>query len=105
MAGLKNLQIKNHAGYILAIIILLAIAFFQCYRTTYDLHWAYDTDFSRDMAFIQNSLDGHFGKDPNYMGEYLWYNPLLFSIETAIVRISGLPINVVVTQAGAYLNI
>lgn len=105
MAGFKNLQIKKHSAYLAAIVILLAIAFFQCFRTTHDLHWAYDTDFSRDMAFIQNSLDGHFGKDPNYTGEYLWYNPLLFSIETAIVRISGLPINIVVTQGGAYLNI
>jgi len=105
MGKIKETQPGAGAGFIAACIALLLIAFFQCYKTTHDLHWAYDTDFDRDMAFIRNSLDGHFGQDPNYKGEYLWYNPLLFSIETVIVRISGLPINTIVTQSGIYLNL
>jgi hypothetical protein len=90
--------------FLLGILILLLMAFAQGYKTTHDLHWAYDMDFDRDMSFIQGNLDGHFGKDPNYLHEYLWYSPLLFSIESLIVRMTGLPANVVVTQAGVYLN-
>ncbi len=84
--------------------IMLAMAFYKCYQTTHDLNWAYDTDFDRDMAFIHGNLEGNFGKDPNYLGQWLWYNPLLFSIETVIVKVTGLPANVVVTRAGVYLN-
>src|ERR1700704_2737020 len=105
MTGLKNLEKKQRAGFIAASIALLALAFFQCYRITHDLHWAYDTDFDRDMAFIRNSLEGKYGKDPNYVGEYLWYNPLLFSIETFLVKITGLPINVLIVRAGIYFNV
>lgn len=105
MMELKKPGKEQRTGFIAASIALLALAFFQCYRITHDLHWAYDTDFDRDMAFIRNSLEGNYGKDPNYIGEYLWYNPLLFSIETFIVKTTGLPINVVIARAGIYFNI
>jgi len=85
--------------------VMLLIAFIQCFHTMHDLTWAYDTDFDRDISYVRTSLDGHFGQDPTYLGNYLWYNPLLFSIETAIVKITGLPINIVVTRAGVYLNL
>ncbi len=84
--------------------IMLCIACYKCYQTTHDLNWAYDTDFDRDIAFIHGNLEGNYGKDPNYLGQWLWYNPLLFSIETFIVKVTGLPANVVVTRAGVYLN-
>jgi hypothetical protein len=86
------------------IFIMLFLAFAQGYKTTHDLDWPCDIDFDRDMSFIQGTLDGHFGKDPSYLGEYLWYSPLLFSIETVIVKTTGLPPNIVVTRAGIYLN-
>src|SRR5882724_11528206 len=105
MQSVGNLQVKNKSVFRAAIIVMLLMAFVQCYKTTYDLHWAADPDFDRDIAFVQGTLDGHFGRDPNYKGEYLWYNPLLFSIETVIVKISGLPISDVVTRSGPYLNI
>jgi len=105
MPGLENSQIKNKAGFILAMLLMLLMAFMQCYKTTRDLRWAADPDFDRDIAFVQGTVDGHFGKDPNYQGEYLWYNPLLFSIETFIVKVSGLPVHDVVTRAGTYLNL
>lgn len=84
---------------------MLAMAFYQCYKTTHDLNWPCDTDFDRDVAFVRGTLDGHFGKDPNYVGEYLWYNPLVFSIETVIVKISSLPPEIVAAHAGTYLNL
>jgi hypothetical protein len=88
-----------------ASLIMLVIAFIQCFRTMHDLTWAYDRDFDRDMAFINDSLDGHFGLDPAYQGQYLWYNPLLFSLETMLVKLTGLPANIIVTRAGMYLDL
>jgi len=102
---LKNLGKEHRTAFVVAAVGMLGLAFFQCYRITHDLHWPYDTDFDRDMSFIRNSLEGKFGKDPNYLGEYLWYNPLLFSIEAFIVKVTGLPINIVIMKAGIYFNI
>lgn len=84
---------------------MLLLAFSRGVTTTRDLHWAADADFDRDISYVQGTLDGHFGDDPSYAGEYLWYNPLLFSVETLLVKATGLPINDVVTRAGAYLNL
>ena len=99
------MNVKNNSLFFATFILLIAIAFIQCYKTTSDLYWAFDPDFDRDIAFVQGTLDGNFGKDPNYIGEYLWYNPLLFSIETVIVKITHLPVNIIVARAGAYLNL
>ena len=105
MNKIQNPASRNKGIFIAAIIVMLGVAFFQCFITTHDLQWAYDKDFDRDMAFIRGNLEGNFGKDPNYIGEYLWYNPLLFSIESVIVKWTGLPINIIVTRAGVYLNL
>lgn len=84
---------------------MLVLAFVQCYRTVHDLHWAYEPDFDRDIGYIRNILDGHFGQDPNLAGQYLWYNPLMYMTETGIVKLTGLPINIVVARAGMFLNL
>ena len=105
MPALTQQKKVNKIPFLVAFIIMLLIAFIQCYRTTHDLHWSLDGDFYRDMACVQGILEGHFGKDPNYLGEYLWYNPLLVTIEALIVKISGLPMNDVVMQGGTYLNL
>jgi len=57
------------------------------------------------MSYVQGNLYGHFGQDPNFTGAYLWYNPLLTLAETAIVKITGLPVHLVMTRAGLYLNL
>lgn len=95
----------NKIFFIAASILLLTIAFYQCYKTTHDLNWAADPDFDRDISFARGTLQGHYGKDPNYKGEYLWYNPMLFSIEAAIAKTTSLPLNVVAVRTGTYLNI
>lgn len=105
MEELIGLRTKNTKGLTIAFTLMLLIAFSQCYKTTHDLHWASDPDFDRDISFVQGTLDGQFGKDPSYTGEYLWYTPLLFSIETSLVRLTGLPAHDVVTKAGTYLNL
>jgi len=88
LAGTEN---KNKAAFIAAIILMVLAAFYSCYRTTSDLHWFYDTDFYRDMSYVQGALMGIWQRS-NYAGAYLWYNPMLSSIETLIVKITGLPV-------------
>ena len=105
MSNYNTLSLKEKTGVWLTFLILLAIAFFQCLRTTHDLLWPFDVDFDRDMSFVQSTLDGAYGKDPSYLHEYLWYNPLLFLLETGLVKLTGLPVNVVLVRAGVYLNL
>jgi len=104
-AEAQNMRLKDNTIYWIACIVMIAAALVQCYRTIHDLHWASEPDFDRDIAYIRTALSGHYGQDANYAGEYMWYNPLLFLSETLIVKLTGLPINVVVARAGAFLNI
>ncbi|HVM89001.1 MAG TPA: hypothetical protein VMT76_12500 [Puia sp.] len=94
----------NKIFFIAAFVIMLSIAFFQCYKTTHDLQYAFDVDFDRDVSFAQSLMDGHYGQDPNYKGEFLWYNPMVFAIEAAISKLTSLPPSAVAAQAGTFLN-
>lgn len=105
MSSLQTLTQKQRTAVWITFLVLLAVAFIQCFRVTHDLLWPFDVDFDRDMSFVQGTLDGAYGKDPSYLNEWLWYNPLLFLIETGIVKLTGLPINLVLVRAGAWLNI
>ncbi len=100
-----NDQVKNRIGCVAIFILLLTLAFVQGYHTVSDLNWTCDDDFDRDMSFVQGVLDGHYGQDPNYRGEYLWYNPLLFLLEALIIKITHLPVHLVLAKAGIYLNL
>ncbi len=104
-AETENMQSKDNKKYWFACIIMILVAFVQCYRTIHDLHWGSEPDFDRDIAYIRTTLNGHFGLDANYAGQYMWYNPLLFLSEWLIVKLTGLPINIVVVRSGAFLNV
>jgi len=104
-AETKRMQLKDNTKYWVACIVMILAALVQCYRTIHDLHWASEPDFDRDIAYIRTTLNGHYGQDANYAGQYMWYNPLLFLSETLIVKLTGLPINIVVARAGAFINI
>ena len=99
------MQLKVGNKYILAFCLMLIAAFIQCYKTVHNLHWASEPDFDRDIAYIRSLLDGNYGKDPNMAGQYMWYNPMLFLFETVAVKLTGLPINIVVARAGAFINL
>jgi len=99
------MQIKDNTRYVFACIIMLIVAFIQCYKTVHDLHWASEPDFDRDIAYIRATLNGHYGQDPSMAGQYMWYNPIIFLSETLFVKLSGWPINVVVARCGAFLNL
>ena len=99
------MPLTSNTKYIVACILMLLAAFLQCYITVHGLHWASEPDFDRDIAYIRTTLDGHYGIDPNYTGQYMWYNPMIFLSETLCVKLTGLPINIIVARAGVYLNL
>ena len=74
-------------------------------RTSGDLDWPPDPDHFRDIAQAQTIQDGGWLQDPFYRGESAWYNPLLSGILAGISSLSGEPVHVVATRAGAYLNL
>jgi hypothetical protein len=99
------MQKKDNAKYIIACALMLLVAFVQCFITIHDLHWASEPDFDRDIAYIHATLSGHYGQDPNMLGQYMWYNPIIFLMETASVKLTGAPINIVVARCGAFINL
>lgn len=85
--------------------VLMAIAFTVAWRTTHDLAWPNEHDLYRDMASAQSLLTEGFGRDPVYVGERVWYNPLTHIAMAAAHVVSGLPLPETVARCGAYLNL
>jgi hypothetical protein len=96
---------SDKIAFVAACVVMLVLACIQCYAAAKDIHWFFESDYYRDMSCVQENLHGNFGKDPNYLGAWLWYNPLLTGIETIVVKISGLPLNLVFAKAGVWLNL
>jgi hypothetical protein len=89
----------------LAFALLCAIAFCKGVQTTGDLSWPYDLDQFREIGMAQSILDGRYGTDHLYLGETVWYNPLTSTINATLAHLLGVPVSVIVTRAGAYLNL
>ena len=89
----------------LAFVVLCALAFIKGMRTTGDLSWPYDLDQFREIGMAQSVLDGRYGSDHLYLGETIWYNPLSSTVTAALAHFSGAPVSLMVTRAGAYLNL
>ncbi len=101
---MQEAKVQNRIVWYAGLVMILA-AFIQCYLTSRDLTWYYDIDVPRDMSYVQQTLYGQFGKDPNYTGEFLWYNPLLSLIQAGLIRVTDLPIHVAMVRLGAYINL
>jgi hypothetical protein len=84
---------------------LIALAFASGHRATSDLTWPPYMDFDRDASFAQSILDGHYGEDPLYRDEVLWFTPLVFTMEAFIVKATGVSIQVLQARGGAFLNL
>lgn len=96
---------RERVGCDLAFFVLIAIALINGIKTTAGVAWPYDLDQFRDIGMAQAVLDHRYGTDHLYLGETIWYNPLVSAIVAAISSVSGIAPPVVVTQAGAYLNL
>ena len=91
--------------YHLAACLLCAWVLVAGIRTTSDLDWPFDPDHLRDIAQAQTIRDGGWFQDPFYRDEWVWYNPLLPGIIAGISYLTGLPVNIVASRSGAYLNL
>ena len=96
---------RERVGCDLAFFVLTAIALIHGVKTTAGVVWPYDLDQFRDIGMAQAILDHRYGTDHLYLGETIWYNPLVSAIVAAISAVSRIAPPIVVTQAGAYLNL
>ena len=88
-----------------AAVVLIALAFARGVSVTYDLDWPNDPDLYRDIAHAQTILDGSLLDDPHYLGETIWYNPLVPALVAGLDWVTGARLHVLETRAGAYLNL
>jgi hypothetical protein len=84
-----------------ACLVALATAL----RLVHGLQWPFVDDHFRDIAQAQSALDGHPFQDPFYVGEWLWYNPLVPWLIAAGSRMTGLTPTVFHVQSGPWLNL
>ena len=85
-------------------VLMLALAFQVGTRATEGLTWGAYVDFDRDASFARSVQEGHYGEDPLYRGESLWFTPLIFTFEAYASRALGMDLHVFQARAGAYLN-
>lgn len=90
---------------IMFFLFMLVLAFIPAIRSVSGLPWGSVIDFHRDESFVRALLEGHYGEDPTYLGDHLWYPPLLTWIESALVAIAGLPPSTIIVQMGPYANL
>jgi hypothetical protein len=88
-----------------AVAILCAPPLVLGIQRTRTLDWPDDPDLFRETAQAQSFADGHLLDDPYYLGEWIWYPPLVPGLVAGLSRITGSPVHTVYAQAGAYLNI
>lgn len=91
--------------HIILLVLLIAVAFMRNLQSIEGLSYGYDFDSERDLSNVHNFMQGNFGKDPSYLGEFMWYNPLITFVEIGAIKLTGISPICVVTNAGAFLNI
>ncbi len=95
--------IKNQ--HFILLLVFVAIAFTRTLESYNGLSYGCDQDSYRDLSNVYNLFEGNYGKDPSYIGEYLWYNPLIAFVEAGVIKLTGIPPMGLVTKGGALLNI
>jgi len=85
--------------------VLCAIALSVAMGAVGGLTWPYDGDHFRDIAQAQTTLDGHPLADPFYLGEWVWYNPLVPWIVALGSYVTGASPALVHVQGGPWLNL
>jgi hypothetical protein len=93
---------RRHALGVLAAIWLLAVI--PGSLAMRGVHWPYDPDGFRDIAFAQSIRDGGWLSDPYYAGHKAWYSPLVPAVVAFLSKVSGAPVREVFVQAGPWLN-
>ena len=84
---------------------MCAVVLLDGFRTTSGLSWPGDPDLYRDIAQATTFIQGDWLGDPYYLTGRLWYNPLVPRLVAALSKLSGVPVPVLYTHAGVYLNL
>jgi hypothetical protein len=92
------------APFWVAVAILCAPPLLLGIRGTRALDWPDDPDLFRESAQAQTFADGHLLSDPYYLGEWIWYPPLVPGLVAGLSKLTGAPVPTVYARAGAYLN-
>ena len=87
------------------LIILCLVLLYSGKKIIKDQEWPCDLDNYRDIAQVQTILDGHYGQDPYYLNEHVWYTPGCHFIIAGICLLLGKPAPLVIGKIGAYLNL
>lgn len=103
MKAISKFFIKNQ--HFILLLVLIVFAFIRTRESYNGLSYGCDQDSYRDLSNVRSLFEGNFGKDPSYIGEYLWYNPLIAFIEAGLIKLTGISPLLVVTQGGLFLNI
>jgi hypothetical protein len=86
---------------IAACVVALATALYH----VRGLAWPYADDNFRDIAQAQTALDGHPFHDPYYVGERVWYNPLVPWVIASGSWLTGIEPTRLHVHAGPWLNL
>ena len=89
----------------LLVAAMCLVAFIKGMATVWDLSWPCDVDLYRDIGFAQSIREGYFLSDPLYLGEKIWYNPLVPGLIALVSAITGQPVYLVATKLGPILNL
>ena len=90
---------------VIGVITVCAIALYHGRAPTLGAGWPYLYDALRDVGTAQMILDGRYPEDPIFLGETLWFNPLVGAIVAAGSWISGLRPPEASVHLGPYLNL
>ncbi|HVX51917.1 MAG TPA: hypothetical protein VHB48_17280, partial [Chitinophagaceae bacterium] len=82
--------------------VFILFAFYCAIKATKSLFLPVEQDDYRDMSIAENMLHGLYLQDSTYQHEMLWYNPFLPALDAFLARITGLPLNMIVTHAGKF---
>ena len=99
---------EKHGVAVLSVLMFLfmfVLAVFPGLKAVEGLTWGASVDFHRDASFVRAVVEGHYGEDPTYLGGSLWYTPMVGWLEALVVWMSGLSVDQVLVQMGAYTNL
>jgi len=91
--------------FAIQLALLCAPPLFLGVRATRLLDWPPDMDLFRDIALAQTMAQGRLLDDPYYRGESIWYTPLAPALVALASKLTSLPIPVIYTRIGAWLNL
>ncbi len=102
---MRKINLSEKQFNIGLLLLFMVFALYCALKATKGLIIPVEQDDYRDMAIAENMLHGNYTHDPSYLNELLWYNPFLPAFNAILSRITGLPLNIIVTHAGKFFNL